>query len=477
MRQHPEPHGSDAGRPRIAIIGRGFSGAAAAAALLRRVQTPFSLILIDKEDTLGGGIAYGKARAGELLNVRAFDLALLAEERGEFARWLEPRIASGESSLPVEQLFAPRALFRDYVREKLLSEMLRRPDVSVQTFDGEAVSLKRQADTFCVGCEDGRNTTADFAVLATGYGAGCRFGRDPFEPLASGAIERAQSAVIVGSGLTMIDLLLRLRRDGFVGKITIISRHGLTPLSQLTSSSRNEVWTSSATSLRVVLKEVRRACDEAVERGVPWQAVINSLRPETQRIWNGFSNRERRRFRRHLRPYWDIHRHRVPADIHAEVACELARDRTEIRKGRVISVEGEPMRRVAVRWRGKADVGHIDADLVFDCSGHSPNLNSPLLKSLLDSRLAAIDALGMGLDVGLDGSVQSASGSSANLYAIGPLCTGTLLEITAAPEIAVQAGEMARGIGAEIEKRRSTRATQNTQLSSVERALRSSGSL
>lgn len=444
------------GRPRIAIVGRGFSGAAAAAALLRAIQGPFALVLIDEAETLGGGLAYGKARAGELLNVRARDLALVAEERGDFGVWLRRRLRSPKTvgaPLDLDQTFAPRALFRDYARERLLEEMLRRPEVNVQFIDGRATSLARTpSGDLAIGFDRGPPVNASHVILAAGYGgAGARhrFGRDPFEPIGAQELQRARDIVIVGSGLTMVDALLRLRREGCAANITIVSRHGKSPLPQLARSPSPELRIAvPKVSLRVLVREIREGARAAEAAGRSWQAVINGLRPSTQDLWLSLSLTEQRRFLRHMRAFWDIHRHRLPADIHAQVAHEMARERTKLRAGRVIAVEDGSPARVSVRWRGAADAELLAADIVLDCSGHRPDLAAPLLRSALENGLASGDGHGVGLQTRANGLVESAA--PGRLYAIGPLCAGSLLEIGAAPEIAAQARELAHAIAAEI---------------------------
>lgn len=444
--------------PRIAIVGRGFSGTATAAALLRSVRQAFSLVLIDDANTLGGGLAYGKARAGELLNVRARDLALLAEERGDFGVWLRGRLVGDKgaaSPIDLEQIFAPRALFRDYARERLLEEMLRRPDVCVQLINGKATGLMQsESGEFSIGFEKGAAVKADYAVLATGYedGGARRFGRDPFAPIGEEELTRASDIVLVGSGLTMVDALLRLRRQGCAARITIISRHGLLPLPQLARSpSPGPQLGVPPSSLKELVKEVRAASKSAEARGRSWQAVINGLRPATQRLWLGLPVAEQRRFLRHARSYWDIHRHRLPADIYSQVTHETARERTTLRAGRVISVGGDSSPHVTVRWRGAKKTETLAADLVLDCSGHRPNLEAPLLRSVAANGLASIDAHGIGLNVEPNGRAQSAR--TERLYAVGPLCAGTLFEIGAAPEIALQARELAQSIADECSER------------------------
>lgn len=440
--------------PRIAIIGRGFSGAAAAAALLRGLKGSFSLTLIDETDTIGGGLAYGKARSGELLNVCARDLGLVAGERGDFAGWLENRLTGRrEMAVRVEinQIFAPRLLFRDYVRERLVAEIDARPDASTNLIYGKATALDEVRGAYRVRIDDGRIIDCDAVIVATGFGGASRrlrFGADPFAPISEDEAVAARKVVIVGAGLTMVDALLRLRRLGCPAPITIISRRGVAPLSQLPQSPFPEFWTAGPqpTAL-LLLKAVRRACQNAAANGVPWQAVINGIRPEVSRLWRALPHAEQSRLLRHARAYWEIHRHRLPADVMGRLQRELSLTRTNHRAGRVLGVTPGDPQSVLVRWRGEKRAAELSADIVIDCSGRQPDLDDPLIADLVAKGFARIDRHRIGLEVEPDGRLFPRTASDrGRLFAIGPLGAGSLMEIAAAPEIAEQARAMASAL-------------------------------
>jgi uncharacterized NAD(P)/FAD-binding protein YdhS len=88
-------------------------------------------------------------------------------------------------------------------------------------------------------------------------------------------------------------------------------------------------------------------------------------------------------------------------------------------------------------------------ELAFDCTGHRPDLRSPLIGSLLRQGLAKADAHALGLSVQRNGQVLGRSGGATpGLYALGPLCQGSLWEITAVPEIVAQCDAAAGSIAA-----------------------------
>ena len=87
---------------------------------------------------------------------------------------------------------------------------------------------------------------------------------------------------------------------------------------------------------------VRIACEAAEVHGTPWQAIINGLRPSLQDMWRGLTVEEQSRFLRHVRPFWDAHRHHLPAEIHEHLRSEFAKGSAVLLRGRVIGVERGP---------------------------------------------------------------------------------------------------------------------------------------
>jgi uncharacterized NAD(P)/FAD-binding protein YdhS len=195
---------------------------------------------------------------------------------------------------------------------------------------------------------------------------------------------------------------------------------------------------------------IRISCEMAEESRTPWQAVINGLRPSLQDVWQGLSIEEQARFLRHLRPFWDVHRHRLPMEVHSRLQAEFAEGRATLLRGSVIEVaRNEDGFRLKLLQRGAREPEVIEADLAFDCSGFRPDLDQPLIARLLERNLARADAHRLGLAVERDGRVIAGDGiASSSLFAIGPLCQGTLWEITAVPEIVAQANQAAQILAA-----------------------------
>lgn len=439
-------------KPVVAILGGGFSGVAVAYALLEDPRFGGSIVIVEPRARLGVGLAYGEAHAGEILNTRVRDMSIADATPGDFMRWIE---ATG-SVLPAQRgvrdrggVFAPRALFGAYVESRFAERRAARADLAVEHLRALATSVAtNESGGVSIATDGGRRLDADALVLATGFGApqrAHRFGIAPFSKFHPDA-EMAR-VTLVGSSLTMVDVLLRLRRDGYRGRIDIVSRRALLPLPQsVEATGRRRPWTEPpGPGLSKLMRALRRAAQAEQAAGADWRDAVNGLRPHVPAHWNALTAADRRRFLQRARPYWDAHRHRLPFDQHQRVLRELIAGETTLSQAEAIA-GGEGV--ALSRRRGLTPV---DGPVV-DCSGHRPDLSAPLMQSLFAEGLARADDLGLGVAVGADGAVVGGADASRCVFALGPLGVGSLVEITATPEIVCQAAASARAIASHLEK-------------------------
>ncbi len=442
----------------VGVIGGGFTGAASAIACLVRFPQPFRLMIIEPSAVLGRGVAYGSHHPLHLLNVRTRDLSVRADRPGDFLNWAFRQLDQGENHDSLHEAlahtFLPRQLFGEYVRQRLFETVEQRPDVEFSVKRAVARAVHAERGGYVIELGHGRTVSCDAVIIATAYGVqspSTAGALAPYEALPPDRLARARSIALIGSGLTMVDVLMSARREGFQGIATIVSRRGQLPrphapkgvVPHLLALPRSKHVSMLEASLRI-------ACELAEEGGTPWQAVINGLRASLQEIWQELPVAEQARFLRHLRPFFDAHRHRVPAEIHARLMSDLERGRAVLLRGTVKGVErtGQGFR-LEVLKRGEAAPDLMEADLAFDCSGFKPDLDQPLLKGMIERGLAHPDAHRLGLAVKPNGQVLGRGGEpTRGLFAIGPLCQGTLWEITAVPEIVRQADAAARSLAA-----------------------------
>jgi uncharacterized NAD(P)/FAD-binding protein YdhS len=438
------------------VVGGGFTGVAATIACLRHLKKLFHLTLVEPSAALGRGVAFGGHDPLQLLNVRTRDLSIYADRPGDFLNWAFRQLDQGENDeglhAGLAHTFLPRQLFGEYVQQQFFKALELRPDVDFEHLRCTATACIAHEGGFRVRLDRANNVSADIVILATSYGLqmpGCTEALAPYARLAHEQLAKASSIALIGSGLTMIDVLLSARRAAFLGKAIVIS-----PRAQLPRPHAPKGVVTHAIGLPHFKKvsaftaAIRLACEAAEANGTPWQAIVNGLRPSLQDMWQDLTVQEQARFLRHLRPFWDTHRHRLPLEVYEQIRKEFESGRAVLQRGRVTSVERTPLGfRLTLRRSGSAETKTVKADLAFDCTGHKPDLGSPFIKSLLNQGLACPDHHGLGLITKPDGEVVGKGDEVTHgLFALGPLCQGSLWEITAVPEIVSQVDAAAKSI-------------------------------
>lgn len=430
----------------VAIVGGGFSGTMLAAQLARAGASRVTLIERCKEP--GRGLAYGAADPIHLLNVRSANMSAWPDEPDHFVRWLEARGATAAAAG-----FAPRRLFGTYVQEQLAETAGK-----VEVLKADAEDL----DVFATGVRtrltDGRSVDADAAVLAIGnlpppappgidpsrLQPGSFFG-DPWQAGVAEGLGPDDAVLVIGTGLTMVDMVLLLDERGFAGPILAVSRRGLTPRAHSAGPPpADRRQQAPGTNPSALLREVR-----ARGEAVGWRHAVDELRPFTQQMWRDAPVDHRRQFLRHLRPWWDVHRHRIAPEVHARVTAMIERGQLQVAAGKLMG--GETLDRAAsVRWRprGSDEVETFSAARIINCTGPEgdlPRSPEPLLRDLLEKGAIRPGPVGIGVDVDPEMRVIDAGGSAdPRLFAVGPLTRGALWEIVAVPDIRVQVQKLAR---------------------------------
>jgi uncharacterized NAD(P)/FAD-binding protein YdhS len=438
----------------IAIVGGGVSGALTAYHLVRK-GVHARVILIDPRPELGLGLAYSTPSYRHLLNVPAGKISALPDQPLHFLDWLNSHYDAEMTAAD----FAPRAVFGRYV-QSLLKATPRIEHRQTSVRNCRIVSGRAVLDL-----ADGTEVLADAVVLATGNFDPAPLPGVADEAIASGAYchsawEDATYAnlpidapvTLIGSGLTTVDVLLRLREMGHRGPVTAISRHGVFPHRHAAYQPlQNPVVAGEApTKARDLLHHVHLA----IKSGPDWRAVIDSLRPRTNELWLALPLAEQRRFRRHLQRRWDVVRHRMAPPIADSIEAELDAGTLRLQRGSLHAVL--PAARGAyVQYRTPAgEIAEIAAARVINCTG--PNMNyrragSQLLDSLFTQGLAVPGPLGFGLWTNLAGALRARDGQFSNvLFNVGPGRQGTLLESIAVPELRQQAVDLAETLVAQF---------------------------
>ena len=444
------------GRPyTVAIVGGGFSGAVFGLKL-HMAQPDWRVVIIEPNRMLGRGIAYGACGPQHLLNVPVSRMEIGLQPG--FATWLDrhrTRMAEAlvESGLDVQAAYVPRALFGDYIEERVGEALNTRSVTGLTTLRGEAVRMLRQGQGVLL--TDGREVEADIVVLAMGnlaprppggadpwlYDTGF-FVPDPWARDAFGDVGADEPLLLIGAGLTTVDVALRLASDGHRGRMLAVSRRGLLPQRHEAGGAWSEFLAQhGGASPRALTRVIRQEVARAVAQGVPWQRVFDAARPAVPGIWQGWTAAHRRQFTRHLRVRWDIHRHRMAPRIDDALRRLLTTGALEIAAGRVAGyAQAGGMVDVTLRLRGGTE-RVFRAGRVVNCTGPGAGFDRiavPLIADLRERRLAAPDALGVGFQTQDCAVIDGAGIPSRWLFALGPLTRPNWWEITAVPEINLQ---------------------------------------
>jgi uncharacterized NAD(P)/FAD-binding protein YdhS len=407
-------------------------------------------VLIDGSGRAGRGVAYSTTEPAHLLNVPAEGMSALAGEPDHFAKRFESEGGDRRG-------FAQRRLFGRYLRE-LLDDAVASGRTCLAY--ASAVVADRADNRWRVELDDGSAVEANALVLAIGNqdpaplsafaGAGARFIANPWGADARAAVDdlvaAGGDALLVGTGLTMVDLVLSLDASGHHGRIVALSRRGLIPRGHADFEpavvNADEVPHGS---LRVIWRWLRRRAAE-----VGWRAAIDSLRPHSHGLWQSLDVLEQRRFLRHARPWWDVHRHRIAPEVASSVKRLIGEGRLTVMAGRIISArKDDGGLEVELRCRGAKTSRPMRFAYAFNCTGplHSIEFTrDPLLRSLFDKGEIAPDQLGIGLEI------DENSRAGERLWALGPLTKGRYWEIIAVPDIRDQAAAVAGDIARELQE-------------------------
>lgn len=384
----------------IAIIGAGFSGTMCAVNLLKNADYPIKVYLIDKDEP-GRGVAYAKNDSCLLLNVRADQMGAFPDMPSHFYDWLKK---NGLEVRPTDLI--SRSIYGNYLSSILETaktpalEIIRDTVIDIDEKNRSLIFKKRT------------QLKADHIVLASGLQAKTAVDLDHYK-------NSSENITIVGTGLSMIDALVYLKKINFNGKITAISRHGRLPAHHIfydPSLPRPSYDFSTNHSLLNVLKMIKQDLKK-----YEWRLVIDSLRPHNQFLWSHFSEKEKGQFYRYCRSLWDVHRHRMSPEHKTLLDKMISEQKLEIR---------------AVGYRPYK----ISTNHVIELTGLSLETNgqNELFTNLLAKNIIQKDVHNLGIKSEMGGNVYQNW-----IYTLGALRRGQLWECTAVPEIRVQARDLA----------------------------------
>jgi len=387
--------------------------------------------------------AYGANSLRHRLNVPVERMGLDADAPVDFFDWLR-REHPARGVEPGQ--FVPRRWFGEYLEA-------RRAGLDVDAGFGAVNGLRREGDAWRIDLDHDapdRSAAPPLArrvALCLGMPAGLpmpnaprHWVSDPWAwwralPYDGVPLQDDDTVLVVGSGLTAVDMVLGLRERGFRGRIRAVSPGGR--------------WSQAHAPAAPLAPEVREALDDALDDAAsarevlrvlrefsarhPWRAVIDALRADTNARWAALGPDEQRRVLRHAFGVWNRHRHRMAPDVCAALEADAM---LSLESGRIrVDAAG----RIMLRNRHGESVP--DVALALDCRG--PGFRAALAGDSLLARLVrdgVLEAHPLGTGV--------RAPADASLAVVGAARFGERFETSAVPELRQQAVEVVRGWGA-----------------------------
>jgi uncharacterized NAD(P)/FAD-binding protein YdhS len=408
----------------IAVIGAGFSGLMCAIHLLEKSPGDGPRVyLIEQSDSFGLGAAYSTDSGRHALNTRAANMSVFPDKPSHFLEWLEAQPGAYGVSATA---FITRRTYGDYL-QSLLRDIACREHAAGRLYlvPDETIALEKAEGGYALSLKVGKVLHIDAAILATGnapphpppvpdsaFFDSPRYIDEPWSRSAFDAIGTDDSVLMIGSGLTMVDIALLLKSRGHNGPLIALSRRGLLPRPHTAAPPARPAIALPRLpgELSQALRTVRALMREAEANGGTWRQVMDGLRPLNSLYWQGLSLEAKRRFLRHLRPWWDVHRHRLAPQAAARIEIMMRDGELTVCRGRLARFaleewDGFP---VTVTWRSPGNRGVTERGVhhVVNCmgpGGDPTRSNSPLIQHLLAGGLARSHVLRVGFDVDADG--------------------------------------------------------------------------
>ncbi|MCW6506575.1 FAD/NAD(P)-binding protein [Lichenifustis flavocetrariae] len=438
--------------PRLVVIGGGLTGAAAIVHSARAATGPLVIDVVEPGAEIGRGIAYGTVDPAHRINVPTDRMSLFPDDPDHLTRWLFAHgvLPDRTSTDGNGHHYVPRSAYGDYVTDTLRQTLAASPLVRFRHHRRRAAAIRAEGSGWAVDLSDGGCIDADGVLLCCGHAPPSRpshvsqeaayhpgYIANPWAQAAFASIGSRDNVLVVGTGLTMADVIASLDRQAHEGSLTAISRRGLLArpqglfLSDIAFLDRDAPPTALAL-LRMTRRRVRE-----LGPAIGWQPVIDALRYDLPEVWGALPPREQQRVARRLLPFWEVHRFRLAPQIHELLDREIGRRRLTIETAGLERLEVRDGRLAATIQPRSAAHETRCYDHVVLCTGPGKRLEAdPLLKGLIERGLAQPDAVSLGIAVDCDSRVISSKGAAqTSFWALGPLTRGSFGEMTGAPDI------------------------------------------
>ena len=448
----------------VAIIGGGFTGAAVALHVAR-LAPQASIVVFEPRAALGRGLAYDDADPSHRINVPAAKMSLIPGDEAHFARWVaEHGAVNGDpdSDAGHGQVYPRRVVFGRYVSEHIAPLLA---SGRIRHVRERVTAVTREGDAWIIATETGSTYRAAITVLATTHpkpeppealsaiASDPRLVTDPFDAKALDRIPSDARVLIVGTGLTMADVVASLDRLGHRGRIVAISRRGLRSRGHpgIASEPYGTFVPDAPQTPSQLLQRIRRTVRAASDVHISWHSVLDAVRRDAPAIWASLSVVERRRIVRHLRVFWDVHRFRIAPQVEAVLNRRVDDGTLDIVAASIRGAAASPdglQFKLARRRPARIDLLTVDHAIVCTGPAHGRVLQSlPYLDDLSRQGWVVPDALRLGIACDRVSRALDHQGVPVpTLFIAGPLARATFGELMGVPEVAAHALRVAEAI-------------------------------
>lgn len=429
----------------IVIIGGGASGTIALIQSIRTLSNKAYISVIETSEILGQGLAYSTREDCHLLNVPVGKMSVFPDHPNHFKDWLNSRNSSLDAF--ESHSFVPRKFFAEY----LASLVANLPQERYRHIKSRVQAVSRFTSLWEIELDNHTKIYADAVILATGYAAQTKlpfllnfpletnakiFQSHEFEKIS--ALNSNETILILGTGLSAVDVILQLKQKGHT-RFHCISKHGHFPHPHLEVGHHQVVHLpqlhgySPLQILRLIRSFERNQNHELLD-------VIHAVRLQAKKIWACWTKSEKKSFLTHLQSYWEKVRHRVPRSVFAEIQSDLSSGKIRVTAGKISSVSPGPLGlQVHFRKRGLVTSETEPCSVLILANGAKINQS---IKIRFQGKSVTTCAFGFGF-----------RNTPSDLWVIGPPAKTVLWEITSIPDISVQVEQVVQEIALHLEGR------------------------
>ena len=468
------------GARHIVVVGGGFSGSSAAVQLVRRSSAALELTVVEPRERVGGGLAYSSDEPDHRLNGQLGSHHIDPTDQGMFVRWCEAQgviAADPAARLPNDTVFVRRAVFRQFLEETVAEHSAWPTGSSISHLRDRVNDVVPGEKSLTVVTAGNMKLDCDLVILAPGHTRArlpaafkpdfTRHSRVIVDPLAAPrlpAVPSTERVLVLGSGLTAYDIISSLIVAGHRGRIDVVSRKGLRPRRQPPRvpgevsppwlervAGPPEPFISGAgtpPTVRALTRALRQRIREVERTGNTWDQPFIHLRDMVSHVWPDVSAAEKRRFFRHLRTFYDVHRFRVAPQNKTIVDEREKSGQVRFRAASLARIDTDDDRaplRIGLRARGTDAVQESVYDRVINCTGVDSThpAEVPLYASLMARNMISVDPSGAGLAVDARCRALARDGTaSERLRIVGPPTAGARGDPLGSPYIAIQIHKM-----------------------------------